>query len=276
MAGENPNTGDPPQEQVPQAQALVLDTSFFSGLLQNMQQQNADNQQQLALLREQLSIQEAARQASEAQTQQLIANQAAALKATQEQQAKDFQAIAATMAANGPNQGLPPDVLATKSYPKIEEFKVERNEDTTSRLKFFVFSNALQNRLELHAKFRATVVENERLRAGESQVAVTALIKQITDTYARCLHRKAPTPDVIPVTPESVWVQESDKYLAELLVENVKAVTFQLAFQNHRGKLNRGAYCYQELREIFDPQDLAAALVVMTQFTRMQCDNNDV
>lgn len=153
-------------DDVPQAQPLVVDNSFFGALLQTMQQQSANNQEQLLLLRQQLADQEAARQAAQLQTQQLIADQAAALKATQEQQAKDFQAIAASIAATGPGQGLSPDILAPRNYPKIDEFKVERNDSSESRLKFFVFRNSLQHRLELHSKFRSACVESERLKAG--------------------------------------------------------------------------------------------------------------
>ena len=273
---DNPPPSGPPQAEAVPVQAIAIDSQYLAGILSAMQQQNAQTTAQLDLLRQQIASSDAARQASEAASQQLIADQSAALQAVQQQQAQDFQSIAASFAASGPNQGLPPDVLPPKSYPKIEPFKIERNEDSASRLKFFVFRNALQNRLELHSRFRAACFEAERLKAGDTPAAIQASIKVMTETYARALNRKPPASDVLVVGPGSNWVHEADKYLAELLIEHATAVTFQLAFQNHRAKLNKGAYCFHELREIFDPQDLAAALVVLTQFTKMQCTGDNI
>ena len=103
-------------------QAIAIDSQYLAGILPAMQQQNAQTTAQLDLLRQQIASSDAARQASEAASQQLIADQSAALQAVQQQQAQDFQSIAASFAASGPNQGLPPDVLPPKSYPKIEPF----------------------------------------------------------------------------------------------------------------------------------------------------------
>ena len=163
-------SGDPPGNPSTQ----IIDPAVFAGILQAITQQNQSSQDQLELLRQQLANQDAARLAAEAQTQRLIADQAQALKDTQAQQAKEFQAIAAALTTTGPNSGLPPEILPPKSYPKIEDFKTERNENTSSRLQFYVFRNALQNRLELHAQFRAACLSREGLQAGAAPATVQA------------------------------------------------------------------------------------------------------
>ena len=109
-------------------QMAAVDSSLLAGILQQIQEQSTQQRAEMQLLRDQMAHDATARAtATEAQAQLLrdqAAQHSAQLLSVQQQHQQDVAALAAAIQSTGGNQGLPPDTVTPKNYPKVDDFKL--------------------------------------------------------------------------------------------------------------------------------------------------------